>query len=111
MGGMTETSSNEALCSRISPDCVAVFAEVSTLEQFISELTEPGCGQTRDARCYCFALHITSTQAAANTCEGFKIVSCSAPLRWDRCTLPTHTLTSAAENSQTPQNFFSPDKS
>lgn len=89
---MSETSNSEGLCARISPDCVSVFAEVNTLEQFISKMTEPGCVQTRDACCYCFALHIMSTQAAANTCEGSKIVSCSAPLHWDLSTLPTHTL-------------------
>lgn len=103
---MTETSNSEGLCARISSNCVSVFAEVNTLEQFISKMTEPGCVQTRDTCYYCFALHIMSTQAATNTCEGSKIVTCSAPLRWDLFTLPTHTLSSAAENSQAPPFFF-----
>lgn len=89
---MTETSNSKGLFARISPDCVSVFAEVNTLEQFISKMTLPGCVQTRVVCCYCFALHIMSTQAATNTCEVSKIVSCLAPLRWDLFTLSTHTL-------------------
>lgn len=89
---MTETSTSRGSCARFSPDCASVFVEMKTLEQFISRMVAPGCVQTRDACCYCLALHIMSAQAATNTCEGSKIVSCSAPLRWDPFTLPAHTL-------------------
>lgn len=104
---MTETSNSEGFCAPISPDCVSLFAEVNRLEPFIPKMTEPGCAQTQDACCYCFALHIVSTQAATNTCEGSKTVSSSAPLRWDLFTLPTHTLSFVAENSQAAP-FFPP---
>lgn len=88
---MSETSNSGGLCARFSPDCGSVFAEVNTLEQFSSKRAEPGCVQTRDTRCYCFASHIMSTQAAPNTCERSKIVLCSASLRRDSFTLPAHT--------------------
>lgn len=75
---MSETSNSGGLCARVPPDRGSVFAEVNTLEQFSSKMAEPGCVQTRDTRCYCFAVHIMSTQAAPNTCEGSEIVLCSA---------------------------------
>lgn len=99
---MSETPNSGGLCAHFSPDCGSVFAEVNTLEQFSSKMAKSGCVQTRDTRCYCFALHIMSTQAAPNTCEGSKIVLCSAPLRRDPFTLPAHTQSVLQLRTHTP---------